>query len=225
MKTHVTRASIVLTIAVMGAASAVAGCDQAQSPAAPTGHDHAVPELSDASAANGTTASLGSDLAAVRRATARFHRISEAFDAGYVLPAGEPCVAIPTGAMGYHVSNPALMKERALDPARPELLLYLRKPNGDMQLVGVEYLQAVLVQSPSSTTAEPWVSPDFANPTPWPATYTVVSPTPQLFGQSFGDYHPGHTPEMPWHWDLHAWVWTPNPDGVFAPFNPAIQCD
>jgi hypothetical protein len=94
-----------------------------------------------------------------------------------------------------------------------------------MRLLGVEYLQVVLVRSAPGAQPEPWVSPDFANPTAWPAHYQVASPAPQLFGQSFGDYHAGHTPTMPWHWDLHAWVWAHNPDGVFAPFNPAISCN
>ena len=35
---------------------------------------------------------------------------------------------------------------------------------------------------------------------------------------------PGHTPTMGWHWDLHAWVWQPNPSGMFAEWNPKVQC-
>jgi hypothetical protein len=34
----------------------------------------------------------------------------------------------------------------------------------------------------------------------------------------------GHTPFMAWHWDLHAWIWHANPDGVFAPFNRTVRC-
>lgn len=29
---------------------------------------------------------------------------------------------------------------------------------------------------------------------------------------------------MPWHYDLHVWIWTPNPNGDFAPFNPRVMC-
>jgi hypothetical protein len=29
---------------------------------------------------------------------------------------------------------------------------------------------------------------------------------------------------MPWHYDLHVWLWEDNPTGLFAMFNPAISC-
>jgi hypothetical protein len=25
-------------------------------------------------------------------------------------------------------------------------------------------------------------------------------------------------------WYMHVWAWTDNPDGVFADFNPTVQC-
>jgi hypothetical protein len=34
---------------------------------------------------------------------------------------------------------------------------------------------------------------------------------------------PGHGPNEPEHYDLHAWVWHANPDGVFAEFNPNVK--
>lgn len=225
MNAHDLVTRVVLAVAMVGAAAFGTGCSQARNPAEPSRHVHEGPEAIDTSASRTTTA-LGSELAEVRRATARFHQVSEAFAAGYAIPDNEPCVAIPgVGAMGIHAPNPGLIGNQALDPARPELLLYLPKPNGDMQLLGVEYMQFVLVRAAPGEPADTWVSLDFNNPEPWPPTYEVVSPAPQLFGQSFGDYHAGHTPTMPWHWDLHAWIWAHNPDGVFAPFNPAVQCD
>ena len=39
---------------------------------------------------------------------------------------------------------------------------------------------------------------------------------PQLFGH---DFHPH--PVLPF-WILHAWVWQPNPDGMFADWNPRV---
>jgi hypothetical protein len=214
------------TTAALGAVTLAAGCQQVQNPAQPTGHAHEISAPLNPPASSGATTAVGPELAAVRRATARFHRLSEALAAGYTIPPNEPCVAVPgLGAMGTHAPNPGLI-DNDLDPTRPELLLYLRKPNGNVRLLGVEYLLPVLVSATSgATTGDPWVSPDFNNPTPWPSNYHIVSPTPELFGQSFGDYHPGHTPEMPWHWDLHAWVWAHNPAGMFAPFNPSIACE
>ncbi|MCI0545497.1 MAG: hypothetical protein L0Z49_13820 [Actinobacteria bacterium] len=46
----------------------------------------------------------------------------------------------------------------------------------------------------------------------------LVDPTnpPELFGHEF---HPH--PVLPF-WILHAWVWSPNPDGVFADWNPRV---
>ena len=34
----------------------------------------------------------------------------------------------------------------------------------------------------------------------------------------------GHIPGMPPHYDLHVWVWQPNPDGMFAIWNPKVTC-
>ncbi len=155
-------------------------------------------------------------LAAARRATAAFHDVSAAYAAGYSTE-NEPCVEGSEGVMGVHAPNVSLIADQVLDPARPEALLYVPKPQG-YRLVGVEYVQIVLLRDPMGTVA-PWGSQD-----PWPAGYTVVTPTPRLFGQTFQGPMPGHTPTMPWHWDLHVWLWAPNPSGTFAEWNPALQC-
>jgi len=34
----------------------------------------------------------------------------------------------------------------------------------------------------------------------------------------------GHNPQMPWHYDLHAWVIENNPAGLFSQWNPSISC-
>jgi hypothetical protein len=34
----------------------------------------------------------------------------------------------------------------------------------------------------------------------------------------------GHAPGMPIHYDLHVWVVERNPAGVFAQWNPSVQC-
>jgi hypothetical protein len=88
-----------------------------------------------------------------------------------------------------------------------------------MRLVGVEYVQPVLLRNPETGVVAPWFAQG-----PWPANYIVVTPTPQLFGQTFQGPMPGHVPGMPWHWDLHVWVWANNPSGMFAQWNPALSC-
>lgn len=37
------------------------------------------------------------------------------------------------------------------------------------------------------------------------------------------DTHPA--PHLPFaHWELHVWCWKPNPRGLFADFNPDVEC-
>ena len=78
------------------------------------------------------------DLAALRAATARFHRIDLAKAAGYdtQFPAG--CFASPQGAMGFHWLNGANVG--TLEVTRPQLVLYEPREHGRMKLVGVEYI-------------------------------------------------------------------------------------
>lgn len=136
----------------------------------------------------------------IRDATQAYQSVDAAVAAGYA-PAG-PCVAHPTmGAMGIHYSRAALA-DGTVDPRQPEVLLYAPGPNGSLQLVGVEFL----------VPAAAW---DAANTTP-----------PALAGQPFDDHRaPAARHGLPFpHYDLHVWVWRDNPNGVFAPFNPAVSC-
>ena len=84
--------------------------------------------------------------------------------------------------MGIHSANPALVQSQVIDPLRPEVLLYMPKEGGGFRLIGVEYLQPVpafsAIRRPAPSS--PWMAQ-----TPWPSNYTVVTPTPQLFGQTF----------------------------------------
>ncbi|MEO6238929.1 MAG: hypothetical protein ABIQ52_18185 [Vicinamibacterales bacterium] len=199
---------IALSVAVM------AGCSSARTPTSPS---------SSAAAAEATLQGdpgLGPQLAAVRAATAKYHDVNVAIAAGYLNPAGRVCDQIAIGAMGIHSPNLALQGTQALDPLQPEVLLYLPKNGGGFRLIGVEYIQFVLLRNPATGVVAPWGSHD-----PWPSNYQVVTPTPQLFGQTFDGPMPGHVPGMPWHWDLHAWVWAENPTGVFSQWNPKISCE
>src|SRR4029078_2474091 len=71
-------------------------------------------------------------LASARKATARYHRVEQAEAEGYInlnfCEEGEGC----------HWLNPALL-DGEFDPARPEILLYIRGGDG-WRLVGVEYV-------------------------------------------------------------------------------------
>jgi hypothetical protein len=107
----------------------------------------------------------------------------------------EVCVELPgVGGMGHHFVNPALMEDGRVDPLRPEVLLYAEL-GGRLHLVAVEYL-----------------------------VFDTGQPKPYLFGQPFDGPMPGHEPGMPVHYDLHAWLWHANPEGLFAQYNPLIHC-
>ena len=164
--------------------------------------------LAAAVAAVVVTAALGGDgvlpseLREVRAAVARYHSIEEAQRAGYLFRADEPCISSPLGTMGTHRVNPALMADPAIDPLQPEILLYVAKDNGELRLVGVEYLRRAADQTPPIDEFD----------------------KPSLFGVDFQGPMPEHAPGMGWHYDLHVWVAEENPSGVFAQFNPAIGC-
>ena len=200
-------------LTVLAGTFVAAACGQMKSPTKPG---------EAALTAEQSTQATGADavaLAAVRRATAAFHDVDTAIAAGYASPAGGVCDQIAIGTMGVHTSNPALVQNQALIPAQPEVLLYLPTGDGNFRLVGVEYLQVLLLRNTTTNQVAPWFSHD-----PWPADYVVVNSTPSLFGQAFQGPMAGHVPGMPWHYDLHVWTWNPNPAGMFAQWNPAISC-
>jgi hypothetical protein len=93
-------------------------------------HDHAA-------ATTSADAVMSDLLKTVRRETARFHSTEQAISAGYVPTAH--CVASPMGGMGMHWANMNLV-DPVFDPARPEVMLYEPRPNGQPKLVAVEYI-------------------------------------------------------------------------------------
>lgn len=140
------------------------------------------------------TAHANSDLSDVRRATEQYHDVQVALDDGFKNT--HECVP----EMGIHFVHPSRMQDAVLDPERPEVLMYEPHESGDgstqYKLVGVEYFIAA----------------------------DQVDSTPTLFDEEFQGPMTGHTPEEPEHYDLHAWVWRNNPDGVFVPHNPNVEC-
>jgi hypothetical protein len=160
---------------------------------------------------------LSPELQAVRAAVAGYHSYDQALADGYSV-AGEPCVSSPAGVMGYHAPNRAIIQSGTNDPEHPPILLYVPHGDGSLELAGVEYFQAALVNTPDGP--RPW----FAQTDPRDAGLTFFTPPPSLFGHRFDGPMAGHNPQMPWHYDLHAWVAQENPAGVFAQFNRALSC-
>lgn len=164
-------------------------------------------------AAAGTAHKFPRELKAVKKATKQYRSVENAAPAGYVQMS--PCEKTPAGGMGHHYVNGALMTDLATDPLRPEILLYAPNKKGKLRLVGVEYWVIALANTP--TGPAPWFGP-----APPPAGF--FNPAPTLFGRTFDGPMEGHAPGMPWHYDLHAWIWKRNPTGVFAMWNPRVRC-
>ena len=153
-----------------------------------------------AAAAKPDDQKLSRQMADVRRATAKYHRLEVALADGYI-PFGDPlpCVENPgVGTMGFHYYNPTLLFDGVLDPTKPELLVYAPSGN-DVRLGAVEYMM------PLST---------------WNSTEA-----PNIFGKPFDGPMAEHEPNTSGvHYDQHAWVWVHNPAGVLATWNPSVEC-
>ena len=150
--------------------------------------------LATVAAAGSSERSDEAGLAAVRAITAQYHDKSAASADGFA--ATGQCIP----QMGYHYVNAGRLDDR-LEPSRPEALLYAPAPDGGHRLAGAEW---VVVDEDQDLATD--------------------DDRPELFGHEFQGPMPGHAPGMPIHYDLHAYAWIENPNGGFAPFNPAITC-
>ena len=139
-----------LGIALLGA------CSQ------PTTSDTLAPSAPAASRGSSETNADNKDLATLRAATARFHRFEVAKDAGYTFLFMNMCMVDQSpnkaGGMGYHYVNTNLLDDK-VNVSTPEAIMYAPGPNGQLRLVGVEYV----------IPKDKWTSTD----------------APTLFGKSF----------------------------------------
>ena len=103
----------------------------------------------------------------------------------------------PKGGMGIHFVN--LTVQGPLDPKKPNVLIY-EPVDGKLELVAAEWLVPV----------------------------SVAKERPVLLGQPFQGPMEGHEPLIPQefvHYDLHAWLFKDNPNGMFSPTNPDVTCE
>jgi hypothetical protein len=151
------------------------------------------PRAAAASEPSGAAEQRG--LAAVRAATARFHRFDVAYDADYTFHFMDMCMvdesAASLGGMGDHYVNLGLLDDK-VDIATPEAVLYEPTSNGKRRLVAVEYV----------IPKDAWKG----------------AGKPMLLGQEF-------TLNAFDLWALHVWVWKHNPSGMYASWNPNVTCD
>jgi hypothetical protein len=133
----------------------------------------------------------------VRQATAGYHSLPNALDAGFV-PFALDGSSTPTcfdgegGGMGVHYVRNVDDTIAATDP---EALVYEVAENGELELVAVEYV----------------VPQEFVED----QSGAVVA-LPSLHGRQFHKHS-----SLPLY-VLHAWVWEENPEGMFADFNAAV---
>jgi len=150
-----------------------------------------------------------SSLADLRQATAKYHDIAVAraepnsVELPQVPPFGTgTCIENLNGdgAMGIHL----LLQDRVDDrlvPTEPEALLYEKRNDGSYKLTGVEYIVAQ-----HTATGAP-------------------VPRPSLYGQQFADTNLARFGDPGTNvWTLHAWVFKPNPGGMFDPWNTRVSC-
>ena len=105
----------------------------------------------------------------------------------------------PAGSMGIHFLNPAHVGP-VVDVMKPQILLYEPGADGKLHLAGVE-----------------WFVP----------LATGIKERPVLLGHAFDGPMEGHEPLLPrelHHYDLHVWLWKPNPAGMFTATNPDVKC-
>src|SRR5688500_6032906 len=153
-------------------------------------------------------------IARVRAATGKYHDLNNAIEDGYVFLS--PCMEGPDGGRGIHYSKPS----RFVSPIRileePDLLVHNPTGDGNLRLVAVEYATRVLYRDtrPPNTPGYqpgqfPWQQPVI------PPYLSEVSGPFTLFGEkSHGPIFFGR-----WLYYLHAWVWEPNENGMFADGN------
>lgn len=139
-------------------------------------------------------------IAAVRAATERYHSLAAAEADGYGTFYECTDENSGLGAMGQHYVKGSLVGGAAIDPLTPEVVIYEPKPDGTYRLVGVEY---VVFQ-------EAW---DAAHSDP-----------PALFGRTFKLVPAGNRYTLPAFYQLHLWLWRPNPSGMFDDWNPKVSC-
>jgi hypothetical protein len=136
----------------------------------------------------------------VREITEPFKDVNAAKAAGYALAFG--CVSGPdTGAMGLHYVNMPLVLDGEIDPKRPEIILYEPAGNGQVRLVGADYL--VLADA-------------------WDKTHQT---SPELMGQKFQQFEAPNRFGLPRFYTLHVWAWKENPTGTFVNWHSNISCD
>lgn len=144
----------------------------------------------------GLSSETNKELAQVRRATARYHNIANAYADGYI----EVDPPFDPPGIGCHLWDlNALFGDMGLiDLNRPELLIY---NNCSQDAGGRAELRAVEYARPCD---------GLCNADNLPDGFSGDEDVWEVFGDNL-------------LWTLHVWVWRHNPDGIFVKVNPRID--
>jgi hypothetical protein len=113
------------------------------------------------------------------------------------------CVSGPDhGAMGIHYLNNGLLYKTItgpIDPTKPQALIYEPQSNGQLQLVGVEF---IILATALPANSAPEVDGHLMNYIDAPNRYGISVP----------------------FFELHVWAWRDNPQGPFVDWNNHVTC-
>jgi hypothetical protein len=142
-----------------------------------------------------SSAAAASQIAQLRRLVAPFHDFNTAVAAGWAVQI-TPCLEEPgLGGMGFHYGNPAFIGD-----------------GGTVNLLQPE----LLLYEPEKNGKLRFMGVEYI--VPFTDRPTTAAP-PTLLGQEFAQ-----VPEFG-VWGLHIWVGRENPSGIFAPWNPKVNCE
>ena len=163
----------------------------------------------------------------VRTLTQRFRDVNVALAEGYVRDPTDMCdmahmMGRPRelGGMGIHFFRPDLLGISGppnprvsgnglhTDFRKPSILIYEPRADGTLQLVAVENLVFEKAWQEAGRTARP---------TFHGVSYDRMADDPATEADEAHMFEP--------HYDLHVWLYKPNPKGVFIQFNPAVTCE
>jgi hypothetical protein len=136
----------------------------------------------------------------VRNATKQYvDNVEAAESAGFGAALG--CVSgSDHGAMGIHYVNGSLVNG-PIDPTHPQALIYEPSSNGQLKLVGVEFIILASALPPIPPNAPPQVD----------GHLMVFVDAPNRYG-------------LPPFYELHVWAWRDNPQGPFVDWNDHVSC-
>jgi hypothetical protein len=144
-------------------------------------------------------------VARMRAATAAFHNIANAEDAGYGVlhdTAGLTCIDMPgVGGMGVHWVNGDRVGDPGLDIRKPEALVYAPDRDGTLRLAALEFI----------VDKAAWDAHHAGPPRLFGGTAFDLTTAPNRFGLA------------PFY-SQHVWIWQPNRAGILSMWNPQVHC-